>query len=187
MPLTCPRRAPGTDVALDQSGVGLAKSASAPSARLDGRDLALESLEVDLAVAGQSDGQRLAGPSGCLSITTTFFRVSAARPVADPAWGRSGVEDRSTSVSMVGVSGCQRRAAGRSSYGHRGGRRAWPPPRRWRRSRSCAPHERVLTDRRRSPGTPRWPSRPSPRTWPSRSRSRSRAGRRSGRRHPVRV
>ena len=111
----------GADVALDQRGVlrelGLVRRARPRSARAGPR-----------AASGRPRGRRAAPiasgsrvPSGCLSTTRTFLRVSAA------AQGRSSRGNAalrwSTSVSMVGVSGVSSAcAAGASSYAHRGGR-----------------------------------------------------------------
>ena len=168
---------PGADVALGQRRVG-GEVGLAERLRLGRVHRGLEPLHVDVAVARHADGQRLDRAVGVAQLDDHVLQRVGRRPLAvGAAQVGAGVHqvderrDRRRVGRVVDDSPAGRR---------RTARRAAPapaPPRCWRRSRSSCSARTCPRRPRSGRGTPRWPSRPSPRTSPTRSRTAARGGR----------
>ena len=142
----------GADVALDQRGV-LRELRLVERLDLGRLELALEPLLVDLAVAGQADGQRLAGAVGVLEHDQDVLEGVGGRPGPVVARER-GVEVVDQRLDGRGVGRVLRVRGGRVVVRAPGRAAAPGPPRRWRRSRSSCSGRRCPRRPRRWPGTP---------------------------------
>ena len=181
MPDGCRAERARADVALDQLGVGgeVGVRERLDLGRADLRPRAASCRRRGRRARRSPAARRV--PSGCRSLTTTFFSVSAA--VHSPV----GAAQVVAGVEQVDERGDRRRVRrvvdvrGRQAVDRRARRAAPAParPRRWRRSRTSCSARTCPRRRRAGRGTPRSPSRPSPPTSPTRSRTAARAGRTS--------